>query len=391
MWYNKKKRINNLRKIPKGTYYMTDSIGAAKKQYFEIVNWLKAQPRMNGEHQEWCKLYTSILHNDQFISLDDASRCLIIHLWVYAAYTGRYVFPADPDWLWKRIPSLNSRPNLQPLFNAKDSYGQANPFIRYCDPQVVLAAAKPATRQPAAANATSKEQSKITAQKTKKTEKTRQEQIRADKSREEQTPPHGLHGSVKEDINLRVSTAQNQKEQSKPKQSSQQQNSQSADEPKAEQMVKPATTPQNPMESEVRGAAGHIIPKPPCSAYHSPQRIGSIIADRFPDHWQDSDAESFGWEMVKALGMPIDKFNLRLRSEWGSFAAWWCRIKKSVPISLHNELKVIALRKAEYVRRKAKTAKNHSAVWFAIMDKELASHGISLPPTRASPQSIANM
>jgi hypothetical protein len=107
-----------------------------KKQaeFFEIVNWKKAQPRMKGAGQDWLKLYTSLLDHEGFASMDDSARMLLIALWLYAARSGLYIFPADPVWLAKKIPMLNSKPDLNPLMKATDSYGNPAPFIRYCEP-----------------------------------------------------------------------------------------------------------------------------------------------------------------------------------------------------------------------------------------------------------------
>lgn len=127
------------------------------------------------------------------------------------------------------------------------------------------------------------------------------------------------------------------------------------------------------------------MPKPPHSAYRrgSPQRIGSVLAERFPDHWQDPDAEAFGWEIVRALGYPDDQHNVTVRSEWGAFASWWSRVKKAAPAMVQDELWAVAVKKAVYVCKKAKTAKNRSAVWFHIMAGEFSHRGIRLPPVRA--------
>lgn len=151
--------------------------------------------------------------------------------------------------------------------------------------------------------------------------------------------------------------------------------------------------PSNPMESEVGAVTTHHVPTQPRSAYRSvePQHIGHIISGMFPPHWQDKDAEAFGWEIVEALGYSTDRNNLQSRSEWGSFASWWSNIKNTVPTQLHSELWDIAIKKARYVNSpKAKSARNKSAVWFKIMRGELLSRGIAWPDSRASPASNVN-
>lgn len=86
-----------------------------KNQFFEIVNWKRAQPRMKGGGNEWLKLYTSLLEHDGFCAMDE----LIVALWLYAARSGLHILPADPAWLARKIPMLN---------------GEPTPFIRYCPP-----------------------------------------------------------------------------------------------------------------------------------------------------------------------------------------------------------------------------------------------------------------
>jgi hypothetical protein len=102
-------------------------------QYIEIVNWKRAQPNMPEGPAQWMKLYTSLLHNDGFAELDDASRVLLVCLWMLAAETGRHVLPADPKWLRRSIPILNSEPDLRPLLEAKNAYGEPTPFLRIVD------------------------------------------------------------------------------------------------------------------------------------------------------------------------------------------------------------------------------------------------------------------
>jgi hypothetical protein len=152
------------------------------------------------------------------------------------------------------------------------------------------------------------------------------------------------------------------------------------------QAVKPVE-PENPTDSEAGAVVTHHVPTQPRSAYRDgrPQSIGHIISGVFPAHWQDADAEAFGWEIVEALGISSDRSNEHSRSEWGSFAAWFSRLKAAVPSVVYTELRGIAVQKAEYLRKKGKSARNKSAVWFKILNGELSSRGINLPDARASP------
>jgi len=147
--------------------------------------------------------------------------------------------------------------------------------------------------------------------------------------------------------------------------------------------------PENPKESEAGEAAKHIMPTPPRSVHRDdPQPIGRIIADRLPEHWQDADAEAFGWEIVEALGLPEDRHNMEIRSQWGEFAKWWCKVKHAAPAMMLPELRSTAIRKAVWIYagpKKPKNVRNPPALWNNIMAKELLHHGIRLPPARASP------
>lgn len=110
-----------------------DKSAATDRRFIEIVNWKMAQC-MSKVNAPWMKLYTSLLDNDAFGNLDDESRMLIIGLWLYSARVGHHVFLADPRWLRRKIPMLNTDPNLDPLLEAADDRGCPTPFLRYCGP-----------------------------------------------------------------------------------------------------------------------------------------------------------------------------------------------------------------------------------------------------------------
>ena len=147
--------------------------------------------------------------------------------------------------------------------------------------------------------------------------------------------------------------------------------------------------PVSPIDSEAGPArALHIVPKPARSAirHSSPQQLGSVLAERFPDHWQDRDSEAFGWSIVRALGYPDDRQDEQIRSEWGSFAAWWSKVKVGSPVTVLDDLRATAIRKANYLRLKGRSARNKSAVWFHIMAGEMNRRGMTTTqPARASP------
>jgi hypothetical protein len=333
---------------------VTKKIGKKPKrqaEFFELVNWKKAQPKMKEGSNSWMKLYTSLLEHEGFDSLDDSARMLMVALWLYAARSGMRIFPADPNWIAKKIPMLNSKPNLKPLMEATDLYGNPTPFIRIC---------KPPTKSNKRSSAKPKNQ------KTVREEKKRREEKREDKR--EETKPLRVSKEEKRKEKKRIST--NTEETAQPTAASEHEK------------------PENPIDPEAGSAKKHFVPKSTRSVfrYGSPQNIGSVIAERFPDHWQDPDAESFGWEVVEALGYSADPNNIQSRSEWGSFASWWCKIKSHAPSLALDELREKAIQKANYLRIKGNSAKNKSKVWFYIMDKELKGHGITLNlSARASP------
>jgi hypothetical protein len=327
---------------------------SVEKQFFEIANWKKAQSRMKCGGNDWLKLYTSLLEHDGFGGMDDSSRMLIVALWLYAARTGLYIFPADPKWIARKIPMLNNSPDLEPLLNAADCYGNPTPFIAYCDP-------------PKAKKANKDSKSCTPAKKIKKSKK---EKSRTEESRVEQKKSLRVSGEENRGNKERISTA--------PEHTS---SAQQAEAPESEKS-------ENTIDPEAGSAKRHIVPKPIRSVFRrgSPQSIGSVIGEWFPSHWQDPDAESFGWEIVWALGYSDDRENLKARSEWGSFASWWSRIKKAAPAAVLDGLRTKAIRKAVYLRTKGKSTKNRSAVWFHIMNGELSQRGVTMTQSaRASP------
>lgn len=345
---------------------------AIENRFIEIVNWKKAQPTMRAGHNDWLKLYTSLLGHDGFAGLDDAARMLIVALWLYAASTGLYILPADPAWIKRKIPMLNSEPDFKPLLDAKDAYGNPTPFIRYC-------------RHPAKSTTKKRKTDETTgtgvATRTRGAQRVRNRREEKREKRRDET----LTGFGRIEKKERKERVLNAPRNNKPGRTEQAEEAEDRKETEAAEPEKP----ESPTDPEAGGAdTGHIVPSPPRSAIRraGPQHIASVIGSRFPEHWQDSDAEAFGWEIVKAIGLPDDRGNAMVRSEWGAFASWWCRVKKAAPSMILDELRAIAVGKADFVRRKAKKAKNRSAVWTHIMAGELNHRGVNItPPARASP------
>ena len=303
--------------------------------FFEIVNWKKPQPTIKKvKSADWMKLYTSLLDHDGFAALDYQGRNTVICLWLYAARTGIHIFPNDPAWLLRKIPLLGSEPSLAPLFEAKDIYGRATPFIAACQP--------PSAKKAAA----------------KKSREKRTDQNREEKREESRRT---LTGSREKERKRKERVAQQQKDSTKKKE---------------------AESPKNPKETEAGSAKVFHVPKPARSGLRNrgPQRVGDILDERFPEHWRDPDAQEFGWEIAEALGMERNPHNSQIASEWGAFASFWCRIKARASPMLLGELRSIANEKAEFVNSpKCKRVRNKSATWTDIMYKELDHHGIQMP------------
>ena len=351
--------MSNQRKKPSGTKKpakpkIANRQSPIENKFIEIVNWKKAQPNMPLAGNDWMKLYTSLLEHDGFAGLDDSARMTIVALWLYAARSGMYILPADPKWIRRRIPILNGLPVLEPLLSAKDAYGKPTPFLAYCQPpgdvDTDQSVAEPPEKKP-----TKKRKRKTGTAVAPRTRGAQREKRESREERREKREDETLTGfgrekkiEKKKRINSTARKERVRKEQTA------------------------AEEPENPKDSEAGSAkALHIVPRPTCSANsRGPQRIGNIIAGRFPDHWQDPDAEAFGWEIVEALGMPHDPEDQRIRSEWGAFASWWSKVKsksRASPSTL-DFLRAKAIDKARFVNSsKARAARNKSAVWFKIM------------------------
>ena len=348
------------------------------RQFFEIVNWKAAQPNMPNMGNDWLKLYTSLLEHDGFAGLDDTARMLIVSLWLYAARSGLYILPADPKWIWRKIPMLNSEPDIEPLVSAQDAYGKPTPFLAYCRPPGKVDNDRSGADHPATKPVTKtgkKKRGTAVATRTRGAQRDRK-RVESREERREKIEDATLSGCEREKEREKKERVNSKRKQQQEEQTEQRQQTAAEEETAAEEPDNPV----NPMDSEAGSAkTGHILPKSAPSAFRrgSPQRIGSIIGERFPEHWQDPDAEAFGWEIVEALGYSTDRHNIKSRSEWGAFAAWWCKSKKVVPSLVLDELRATAVRKADYLRTKGKSAKNPSAVWFHIMNGKLNHRGMA--------------
>jgi len=265
---------------------------------------------------------------------------------------------------------LNSKPDLGPLLDAADCYGNPTPFVRYCK--------SPKERESRSSRSKSKQGrtagTKIATRTRARAGESRVEKSRVEKreEREEEKKPLRVSRKKNREKKERISTTETHQ----------------TVEAQQTEALEPEK-PENPMESEAGSAKAkqRILPKPTHSAFRKrraePQIIATVIGDWLPEHWQDPDAESFGWEIVRALGYSDNQYDLRIRSEWGAFAAWWSKVKKSAPALVLDELRAKAINKANYLRTKGKSAKNSSAVWFYIMHGELSQWGVKMTLTKA--------
>jgi len=332
---------------------------------------------MPAAGNDWMKLYTSLLGHDGFAGLDDAARMLIVSLWMYAARSGLYILPADPKWIWRKIPMLNSEPDIEPLITTQDAYGKPTPFLAYCQPpgQVDTDRSEAEAEQPA---------KKVTKKKKRRPGTTVATRTRGAQRDRKRVESREKRREKIEDVTL--AGYEREKERKKKERVNSAVRKERGRTEKTETEASEPEKPENPNESEVGPANGHHVPKPARSATRGPQSIGSVISDRFPQHWLDPDCEAFGWKIVEALGMPHDEHNMQIRSEWGSFASFWFDVKQYASTMLHDDIRRVAVNKALFVSsNKAKSARNKPAVWRHIMDGELAKRGVRIPKKRAGP------
>jgi len=425
---------------------------ASEMSFFEIVNWKKAQPKLSGRGNTWCKNYTSLLEHDGYASLADGSRNLLHMLWLYAARTGQHILPADSKWLWRQIPILNSEPDLRPLLETKDIYGRPTPFLRLCGPpgpddspredvsheggkKRKSPARKPAaagSNDPLSAEALESLSTRVagstgyvTVRATATTLKTgnrRAAEIvksiveaglagdyvpgkgrplsryRKTKTEENRLEKRRLGKNREDPAPYRASDHPEKKRKSLTGFSKEEQTQATADQSSPEQTQATADqsspepeNPSIPTNSDAEQAKVHHVPRPARSAARGPEQIGAILGRRFKPWWDDEDCEAFAWAIVEALGYSSDRLNLQSRNEWGTVAAWWWQLKQAAPFAIIAELRVKALEKATEIRTKRKRhVNNPGAMWVYIMGKEMVSHGVRLPDERAGPPAANN-
>lgn len=316
-------------------------------QYIEIVNWKRAQPNMPEGPAQWMKLYTSLLHNDGFAELDDSSRVLLICLWMLAAETGRHVLPADPKWLRRNIPILNSEPDLRPLLEAKNAYGEPTPFLRIVDKAGIYNI----HNSPRIENKTkSKNKTKPSRASEKKTEK---------KKRNASATADAV---VTPDQNGEQERSKSQTKTKTPRPERPQKQTEDAS-----RQTDRRGNPENPTQSEAKGAERAHAPKAPSLATrHDPCRLG-----RIPIWWSDPACTAFSYAVFEALGLRCDPESRQGRDERGTFAAWLFETRARTPQQEWGDIESYAVAKARELVRKRKGIRKPGALWLSVMHKAI--------------------
>jgi hypothetical protein len=308
-------------------------------RFIEIANWKKAQPGMPDKDAQWMKLYKSLGDCHQFLVLSERSQMLVIALWLYATESGRYVFPADPKWLRQHIKLLKHDPDLRPLLEAKDEYGEPAPFIRIVDKKGIY-------------NVRNRHSKKEKEKESKTKSKT--EPLRAPEKKRER----------KKRACARTESRQQQREPEPD------QRDRPSTEAGREQPQQPAQ-PANPAKSEAGGPAvpsraltgPTMAPKalrPVC--HYEPQPIGRIIASFM--HWKDADAVAFGYEVFAALGLYTrgDPESQWGKSERGAFTKWLHGHSHRIAARLHG------LHVAQNMGKYCKGLRKPGAAWLAAVN-----------------------
>jgi len=347
--------------------------------YFEIVNWKKAQPRMRGPGQAWVKLYTSLLDNEDFKSLDKDSRLLLVYLWLYAGRSGRYRFPNDPVWLFRRLLPLDAPPNLGPLAAPRSSNGLG--WIRFCDaggndwpPPKPKAAPKAKARTGAAASNPKKtkagggRKSRPEKREQSREEKRRPEKTRGEESRAEENISDGSNPSI-------------QKEASEPSREDQTRPDQRDHNAGSRRNRNVRISPPRPIS--VLPTASDGFPGGPRATVMPPrpsaQRRGypRLLADSFgPLHLARQSPEVWDWvkAVFEALAHKFDIDSPLGRQECGAYAGAYEKLATSgIPPPIQGEILEHDLRDAVRIGRKTGRI-NKGAVFLSVHKQRVQHH-----------------
>jgi len=84
-------------------------------EYLQIKNWEKFQ-HYKERNPPWIKLYHTTLDDYEYSCLQDASKLLLISLWMLAGKMNNKI-PADPNWIQQKA-MLKNKISLKPLIDA---------------------------------------------------------------------------------------------------------------------------------------------------------------------------------------------------------------------------------------------------------------------------------
>lgn len=303
---------------------------------------------MSKVNAPWMKLYTSLLDNDAFGKLDDESRMLIIGLWLYSARVGHYVFLADPRWLRRKIPMLNTDPNLDPLLEAADDRGCPTPFLRYCGP--------PGTDRPSRAGARDAG--------AHAREESRAEESRAEESRGEQTR------DGRED--------QKREKKRKAEQNRAEPGEKTASQGTVDQKASEPADPPKPDQGQAQ-AARAAQPAPGLSSRPQPDRGRRSLSSAGEYDIHDL---TVGRRVHRALHLLSDPDEGDGYSEVCSFASVWhgiMQLQARSPPEFRDLLGMRLLKLAGKIA-KSKAARNKSRVWISKAREIAASDKWSQAP-----------
>jgi len=318
-------------------------------QYIEIVNWKRAQPNMPEGPAQWLKLYPSLLHHDGFAELDDASRVLLICLWMLAAETGRHVLPADPKWLWRKIPILHTEPDLRPLLEAKNAYGEPTPFLRIVDKAGIYNI-----------HNTPRIENKSKSKSKSKTKPLRASEKKIEKKKRNASAT--ADAVVTPDQNGEQERSKSQTKTKTPRPERPQKQTEDAS-----RQTDRRGNPENPTQSEAKGAERAHAPKAPSLATgHDPCRLG-----RIPIWWSDPACTAFSYAVFEALGLRCDPESRQGRDERGTFAAWLFETRARTPQQEWGDIESYAVAKARELVRKRKGIRKPGALWLSVMHKAI--------------------
>ena len=332
-------------------------------QYIEIVNWKRAQPTMPEGPAQWLKLYPSLLHHDGFAELDDASRVLLVCLWMLAAETGRHVLPADPKWLRRSIPILNSEPDLRPLLEAKNAYGEPTPFLRIVDKAGIYNIHN-TPRIENKSKSKSKSKTKPLRASEKKIEKKKRN---ASATADAVVTPAQDGGQSKRETQKQIKRQTKSESQTETKTKTRMVERDPKQAEDASRQTDRRGNPENPTQSEAKGAVRANTPKAPSLATrHDPCRLG-----RIPIWWSDPACTAFSYAVFEALGLRCDPESRQGRDERGTFAAWLFETRARTPAESWSEIESYAVAKARELVQKRKGIRKPGALWLSVMHKAI--------------------